>query len=90
VQTLSIFPQSVIDQAADPVSGIPGKIKYLNLAAIRELLDGWAEEFYERQERIAKASRKPLPMPERNPDMEARINAGFADLTAALKRGFDR
>src|SRR6185369_15628317 len=45
VATLSIFPPAVIAQAVDPVSGIPPKIKFLNLAAMRELLDEWDDEY---------------------------------------------
>lgn len=86
VATLSIFPKPVIDRAVDPVSGIPAKIKFLNLAAIRELLDEWDDEY-----RLALKRREPvkaLPEPPRDPEMEARIEKGLRELSDHLKSGF--
>jgi hypothetical protein len=84
---LSTFPPSVNERAADPAHGIPSKIQYLNLAAMRKLLDAWADEYYERQDRAERANRKALPEPPRDPQMEARIAKGFAELAEKLKRG---
>ncbi len=88
MQTLSIFPQAVIDQAVDPVSGIPAKIKFLNLAAMRELLDEWDDEY-----RLALKRREPkplaLPEPPRDPEEDARIVKGLRELSAHLTRGME-
>jgi hypothetical protein len=87
VATLSIFPPAVIDQAADPVSGIPAKIKFLNLAAIRELLEEWDDE-YRRALKRREPKPKALPEPPRDPEEDARIAKGLRDLAEHLKRGF--
>lgn len=87
VQTLSIYRQSVVDRAADPVDGIPGKIKFLNLAAIRECLDDWSAEDHERRALIESKNRPALPAPQENPEMEARVHAGIKGLSARLTRG---
>lgn len=87
MELLSTYPPSVIDRAADPATGIPARIEFLNLASIRKLLEGWAEEYEETRQRIERANRKELPLPERDPAMEARINEGFRKLSEQLKRG---
>lgn len=86
MKTLSIFPQAVIDQAVDPVSGIPAKIKFLNLAAMRELLDEWDDEY---RRHLKRHEPKPLALPEppRDPEEDARIVKGLRELSAHLTRG---
>lgn len=86
VKTLSNFPRAVIDRAVDPYSGIPGKIKFLNLAAIRELLDDWDDEYRRsiRRHEVLKA----LPAPARDPEEDARIVKGLRELSAHMKSGF--
>lgn len=86
MQTLLIFPPAVIAQAVDPVCGLPAKIKFLNLAAIRELLDEWDDEY-----RASLRRREPvkvLPAPPRDPVMDAQIEKGLRELSAHLKSGF--
>jgi len=85
---LSIFPRSVLERAVDPVSGIPAKIKFLNLAAIRELLDAWAEEDHETQQRLERAARLALPGPPPDPEADKRILKGLRELSDHLKSGF--
>jgi len=83
---LSNFPQAVIAQAVDPVCGIPARIKFLNLAAIRELLDEWDDEhrrYLKRREEKPKA----LPEPPRDPVADARIEQGLRQLSRRLERG---
>lgn len=87
VQTLLIFPPAVIDQAVDPVQGIPAHVAYLNLAKIRKLLDDWAETYWEGVKRQERLARQQLPAPARDPEMEARVAKGLTDLVAQLKRG---
>lgn len=86
VQTLSIFPQAVIDRAVDPVSGLPARIKFLNLAAMRELLDEWDEEYTDSLRRREPV--KALPEPPRDPVMDERIAKGLRELSEHLKSGF--
>jgi hypothetical protein len=85
---LSTFPPSVIKRAADPVNGIPAKVTYLNLAAIRKHLDAWADEHHEAERRREIANRKRLPEPVRDPEMEARVAKGLRDLVEQMKSGF--
>ena len=87
VQTLLIFPPTVIDRAVDPVQGIPAKVQYLNLAKIRKCLDEWVEEYCDSERRREVAERKRLPEPPRDPEAEKRISAGFVQLVDQLKRG---
>src|SRR5665811_702216 len=61
VKTLSIFPAPVIARAIDPVEGLPSKIKFLNLAEIRECLDAWLGEHLTTQERYERSLRLALP-----------------------------
>lgn len=86
VATLSIFPPAVIDQAVDPVSGVPAKIQFLNLAAIRKLLDEWDDE-YRRMLKRHEPKPKALPEPSRDPEEDARIVKGLRELSAHLTRG---
>lgn len=87
VQTLLIFPRAVVERAVDPVAGIPGKVTSLNLARIRAVLDEFAEEYWESQQRLERATRKRLPEPPTDPEMQARVAKGLNDLVAQLKRG---
>lgn len=88
VATLSTFPREVIDRAVDPVQGLPAKVAFLNLAQMRKLLDEWAEEWWERQRAIERASQKRLAEPPRDPQAEHRISEGFEKLKVQLQRGF--
>lgn len=87
VQTLSIFPRAVIERAVDPVVGLPAKVKFLNLAAMRELLDEWADEHHRTERLREMASRKALPEPPRDPQAEKRISDGLKKLSEHLSRG---
>lgn len=87
VKTLSIFPQAVIDRAVDPVMGIASKVTYLNLAQMRKHLDEWAEEYHDDCRRRDIASRKRLPEPEVDPQVQHRVSEGFNKLVLQLKRG---
>lgn len=85
VKTLSIFPHPVIERAVDPVEGIPGKVKFLNLAAIREHLDNWRIEYLVHQERLDRINRKALPEPEpEEPAAKRRVSEGFKKLSDHL------
>lgn len=85
---LSTYPQAVIARAVDPRGGIPAQVEFLNLAKIKKLLDGWYDEHYQDQKRIEIHSRPRLAEPERDPQVEHRINDGFRKLSERLKSGF--
>jgi hypothetical protein len=88
VQTLMTFPEAVVQLAMDPVRGIPAKVKYPNLAAMREHLDRWRVEHLDYQERLERAQRKRLPEPKRDPEHDKRMYEGFKQLSAHLEKGF--
>ncbi len=79
---LMIFPRNVIERAVDPVSGVPAKVKFLNLAAIRELLDGWHSDAV-RFERLSATPQKQIEAP-RDPEADARMVKKFKNLAAEL------
>lgn len=91
VKLLSTYPAAVIAQAVDPVVGLPGKVKFLNLAEMKEHLDGWADEYFESLDRHERANRRQIAAPivdHPTPDAEKRIAKGFDELVAHLKSGF--
>lgn len=53
MEMLMRMPPEVVKLAANPAQGIPAKLKFLNLAEIRALLDDWSAEYHDRQRRIA-------------------------------------
>ncbi len=74
VELLSTYPQSVVQRAA---KGIPLVISFLNLAKIKDCLDGWRSDEIEYQARVERHTRKALP------DMVDRSNnPSVADLKA--------
>lgn len=85
---MSTYPQAVIDRAASPSRGLAGEIAYPNLAKFREKLNVWREEYYFDLDRQERANRKQLPEPPRDPETDARIAKGLAELAEQLKRGF--
>lgn len=87
VQTLSIYPPSVVTRACDAVRGIPGCVKFLNLAEIRKHLEEWAEEEYADIRRRKIAERKRLSEPIEDPQVKHRVTEGFKNLQVQLKRG---
>lgn len=86
--TLLIFPQAVVEKAANPVHGIPSKVSYLNLAKMREWLDKENDEYWTHQQRMERANRKALPEPVQDPEERKAIEAGLRDLVKHLKSGF--
>jgi hypothetical protein len=81
-----IFPSEVVERAVDPVNGIPSKVKYLNLAEMREHLEQWRTEHLEHVRRVELANRKVLPAPPVDPEMKERVGRMFAELSDRLKR----
>lgn len=82
---LMIYPRSVIERAVDPVGGIPARVKFLNLATIRELLDGWHSEAI-RFERLTAPVPKQIEAP-RDKAADARMAEKFQKLVAELAEG---
>jgi hypothetical protein len=88
VQTLMTFPEAVVKQAMDPVHGLPAKVEFLNLAAMRKCLDQWRLEHLAHEERVARSKVRYLPEPPRDPEEMKRISDGFKKLSEHLARGF--
>jgi hypothetical protein len=88
VQTLMTFPEPVVQLAMDPVKGLPAKVKYLNLAAMREHLDRWRVEHLNRQKHLERANIRRLPEPERDPEHDKRMYEELKTLSARLAKGF--
>lgn len=86
--TLLIFPQAVVEKAADPVHGIASKVAYLNLAKMRAWLDAENEAHWLHIQRIERANRKQLPDREIDPDERKRVSEGLQNLVKHLKSGF--
>jgi hypothetical protein len=63
-------------------------VSYPNLAKFREHLERWFDEYLTDQERVARANRKRLPEPARDPEADARVAKGMRDLAEHLRRGF--
>jgi hypothetical protein len=59
VEMLSNYPPTVLQRAVSPSRGLPAYVSYPNLAKFRELLDEWAEIFWE--EHAKKHQRLPKP-----------------------------
>ena len=83
--TLMIFPREVIERAVDPVSGIPAKVGYLNLAAIRQKLDEWQSEYLQHLERTKPVVRE-IEAP-RDPEADERMAEKFKQLAVRLASG---
>lgn len=88
VELLSIYPQPVIEMAMSPSKGLPAMVAYPNLAKYREHLEAWTKEYWIDRDREERASRKRLPEPERDPEIDARIAKGLQELVEHLKSGF--
>lgn len=87
MEILSNYPQAVLQRAASP-SGLAAEVAYPNLAKFKAFLNTWLEEYYIEQDRQERANRKQLPEPPRDPETDARIAKGLAELAEQLKRGF--
>lgn len=87
VQLLTTYPPSIVSQASDPVNGIASRVQFLNLAAIRRILDEWADAKYEQHKKLEAVNKLKLPPPPENAEMKARISRMFAELQAEMRRG---
>ena len=88
VEILSNYPPAVLERAASPSRGIASVVSYPNLAKMRENLDAWRNEYFADQDRIARANRKAIAPPPPDPEADARVSKGLAELVAHLKSGF--
>lgn len=80
-----MYHPAVVARAADPVEGLATRIKFLNLAVIREYLDKWAAEHSAAEQR---AKPLELPDPRLTAPPDPKILQGLKDLSDHLKRGF--
>lgn len=71
VQLLLNYPPQVVEQAADPVCGIPTRLQRLNFADVKKQLDLIAGEVHEQNVRRERARQQPLPASHRLPPSEA-------------------
>lgn len=83
---LSMYHPAVVARAADPQHGLATRIKFLNLAVIREYLDKWAAEHAEHLRQLEKPQE--LPDPRWTAPVDEKILQGLKDLSEHLKRGF--
>lgn len=81
-----MYHPEVVARAADSTRGIVSRVKFLNIAAIRECLDEWGAEHAADMRRREKPIA--LPEPPRDLEMEKRISQGLRELSDHLKRGF--
>lgn len=88
VEILSNYPSTVLERAVSPSRGIAGAVSYPNLAKMKEKLDSWRDEYLLEQSRLDRANRKALPEPPPDPEADARVAKGMAELVAHLKSGF--
>ena len=80
---LQTYPAAVVERAADPVTGIPKAIQYLNLSAIGKCLDGWHREYIDHQRRLEQP-KLPAPAPS-DPVEDARMAKQLRDLSDTVK-----
>lgn len=83
-----MYQQSVLDRATDAALGVPGRIEFLNLAAIRKLLDLWGEEYANAERQREREARARLPAPPEDPEMRERVGKRMMELADHMKRGF--
>jgi len=81
-----MYHPAVVARAADPQHGLATKVKFLNLAVIREYLDKWAAEHAAEIKRRDKLLE--LPDPRLTAPVDERIAKGLRELSEHLKRGF--
>jgi len=81
-----MYHPEVVARAADPQHGLATRIKFLNLAVIREYLDKWAAEHAVEVRRREKPLE--LPDPRLTAPVDERILKGLRELSEHLKRGF--
>lgn len=86
VENLSMYHPEVVARAADGTDGIGPRVKFLNLAVIREYLDKWAAEHGAELRRREKPLE--LPDPRLTAPADPKILQGLKDLSAHLTRGF--
>lgn len=82
VELLSTYPQAVVRRARAS-SGIPANLEFLNLAAVKKLLDGWADEHWQDVQRSRKQIAPPVEV--EDPEAKARVNQVLFELKQAMR-----
>lgn len=89
VQLFSRYPEHLVAAAIDPVNGLPGECDYLpTIAKVKAFLEPRWRDLEQTRERIARANRKRLPEPARDPAADQRVLEGLQKLSFQLKSGF--
>lgn len=80
------YPSEVMQLAADPVRGVPSRLKVLRIASVKEILDEINAPFAREQARQLASQRAqqslPPPRRKRTSEEQARIDAQVADARA--------
>jgi hypothetical protein len=87
VQMLATYPYDVIERAADPTHGIPGKVILPNLAQFKRVLDKINEDLHgieATQARLKKRLLPGLPPHKATPEEKRYIIEGFKELLKRL------
>ena len=85
VKLFSNYPEHLVEEAVDPVNGLPGECDYLpTIAKVKAFLEPRRRNFERMQELRDRAGRKRLPEPPRDPEADARIEEGFKKLIGRL------
>lgn len=86
VQLFSNYPESVIAEAIDPAHGLPCMSEFApSLKAAKEFLEKRATERWKTSRQFERRQQQLIEATPRDPEMVARVNAGFAQLVEQLK-----
>lgn len=89
VHIFSRYPVHLVAEAIDPDCGLPSLHDFPpTMKQVKEFLEPRHRAEIETNERIARASRKRLPEPARDPEEGRRIQEGFKKLSDHLAKGF--
>lgn len=85
VKLFSNYPEHLVEEAIDPVNGLPGECDYLpTIAKVKAFLEPRRRNFERMQDYRERAGQKRLPEPSRDPEVDARVQEGFKKLSFRL------
>jgi len=86
VALFSRYPEHLQAEAIDPVHGLPGDYTFLpTIAEAKKFLEPKFLAWQRTQDAIARANRKQLPEPPRDPERDARMAENFKSLGDVLR-----
>jgi hypothetical protein len=89
VQIFSHYPEHLVTDALDAMNGLPSLHDYPpTMKQVKAFLEPRWRELEQTRERIARANRKRLPEPARDPAADQRVLEGLQKLSFQLKTGF--